>query len=205
MLRGADRQVRDALNDRRELRLAEAATRRLQAAADPDAGHTDRAWDVAAGRTSERGLTKQDEARVRERAIAMRMSNPLAARYTRLMRQMTAGVYAPIATNEEVQAVLDAFWESSYNDWPSAIHAYGEIFGTAGRLALPVQVYPESGFCQIGYMDPADASHVVSAPGNSRDPSRDHCREGVRPGRRGTSSSERPRTRRIRTPRKTAG
>lgn len=74
------------------------------------------------------------------------------------------------ATNPEVKAVLDGFWNDPINRMPLYFPKHVDELHIFGELCLPVFIAVQTGRVRYGYVDPAQIKQVVTDPENVKVP-----------------------------------
>jgi len=118
-------------------------------------------------KTIERDLSSTTQERMQEIAFYLYDSNPIAHRILELTKDFVVGDgYRFKAEDENVQEVLENFWNDPDNDWNMKQDTKVLELGLWGEQCYPVQVNKHNGHVKLGYLDPGLILKVKAARGN---------------------------------------
>jgi hypothetical protein len=141
----------------------------LIAGDDPDASLPGHGYYAPIGQRARRDLPAGLWRQHVERAFQMLDTHPLAARFVSLVNEwIKPSEFRPIARDERVQEVVEAFWTDPRNEWDAILEPLNETKLATGELFLPVIADPGTGEVVLDYFDPADVVDVIFAPGSNR-------------------------------------
>lgn len=116
-----------------------------------------------------RDLPLPTHERMQDIAYWLYLANPMAQWFTNMQAAYVAGDGVTLASkDEQVQEVLDAFWEDATNAWEASLEDYVRELGMYGEQCWPVFVSPGSGLVRLGYLDPCLIEEVVIDPENAK-------------------------------------
>ena len=118
-------------------------------------------------KTIERDLSSTTQERMQQIAFYLYDSNPMAHRILELTKDFVIGDgYRFRAEAEEVQEVLDDFWNDYDNNWSMKQDTKVLELGLWGEQCYPVQINKHTGHVKLGYLDPGLILKVKQARGN---------------------------------------
>ena len=118
-------------------------------------------------KTIERDLSSTTQERMQQIAFYLYDSNPIAHRILELTKDFVVGDgYRFKAEAEDVQKVLDDFWNDPDNDWSMKQDTKVLELGLWGEQCYPVQINKHTGHVKLGYLDPGLILKVKQARGN---------------------------------------
>jgi hypothetical protein len=116
-----------------------------------------------------RDLNPLTQKRMQEIAFYLFDTNPMAHRIIEIIRDFVVGDGFTIkAEDEDVQEVLNAFWNDPDNNMPISILENVTELSQFGENCFPVWVNPISGLVKLQYLDPARIVKVLKSKKNSR-------------------------------------
>lgn len=116
-----------------------------------------------------RDLPLPTHERMQDIAYWLYLANPMAQWFTNMQAAYVAGDGVTLASkDEQVQEVLDAFWDDATNAWEASLEDYVRELGMYGEQCWPVFVSPGSGLVRLGYLDPCLIEEVVIDPENAK-------------------------------------
>ena len=94
-------------------------------------------------------------------------SNPFAHRILEMTKDFVVGEGITYkAVDDEVQAVLDKFWNDPINGWDLKQGQKVLELGLYGEQYYPTAVNEVDGFVRLGYLDPQGVFEVKTDPNN---------------------------------------
>ncbi len=127
-------------------------------------------WRKLTG-NSNRDLAPLTQTRMQELALYLWESNLLANRIVELpLAYMLAEGVRLMADDENVQEVIDRFWNDPINAMDLKLVKKARELSLFGEQCWPAFVNPVSGHVRLGYLDPALIETVVTDPDNGEQP-----------------------------------
>jgi len=115
----------------------------------------DAGWRPYSGRLSTRDLTPTTQTRMQQIAYYLWVTNPLAQRLVELVTDFVAGEGISLkAEDEQVQAVLDAYWADPVNARDENLPREISELSIFGEQLCVLASNPVSGAVRLGYVDP---------------------------------------------------
>ena len=98
-------------------------------------------------------------------------TNPMAKWLVKIgVAYQLGGGVTLAADDDEVQALLDAFWRDPVNQWDVKLPRKLQDLGIFGEQCWPRFVAPGTGRVRLGYLDPTLIGQVVLDPDNAEQP-----------------------------------
>ena len=116
-----------------------------------------------------RDLPLPTHERMQDIAYWLYLANPMAQWFVNTQAAYVAGDGVTLSSkDEQVQEVLDTFWEDSTNAWEASLEDYVRELGMYGEQCWPVFISPGTGLVRLGYLDPCLIEEVVIDPENAK-------------------------------------
>ncbi len=150
-------------------------TRPMREAASAQGSSDETSWRRLTGDgmsgMNDRDLQPMAQDRMQKLAEYLWQSNLLANRLVELpLAYLLAEGVTLQCTDEDHQALLNAFWSDPINNWPMKLEGRVRALGLLGEQCYIASVREGNGAVRLGYLDPRQIAVVVNDPDNPEQP-----------------------------------
>lgn len=115
-----------------------------------------------------RDLPLPTHERMQDIAYWLYLANPMAQWFVNQQTAYVIGSGVTLQSKEEqLQAVLDRFWDDPISRWDSRLVKKTRELGLYGEQCWPCFVSPGTGLVRVGYLDPCLIEEVILDPDNA--------------------------------------